>query len=178
MLAARQPLGGARSLATLSPEGMAVHAAVHASASFLSFGGKTGWDLWTLLQNEPGLDWTRLRQLVSTLRVPRAFWAPFNALTSGLALPVPTSFAELAPHDRGAERAERLARERLFSAVDGLFDLTIVQKTRLVLPLFDSWSNRAAYLAAKLRWRGGRPGTWRAAVERAQHATARSQIRQ
>jgi hypothetical protein len=170
MLADARPVAGSNVLATLSPAGLILHSAVHMSASFFSFGLKTAWDLLAVLRTEPDVDWPRLLSWVSTLRAPRSFWAPVCALTEGLDLPMPSTFLQYAPSDRGARRSEAVARHRLFTAAEGLLELDVVTKTGLVLLLFDSWSARAGYLGAKLHWRGSRPSTWSAAVLRARRA--------
>jgi hypothetical protein len=65
---------------------------------------------------------------------------------------------------------ENIARHRILTATEGVFDLDVVTKAGLTLLLLDSWSSRARYLGANLRLLGGRPERWRAALLRARRA--------
>ncbi len=170
MLATARPLPGSGALATLGPEASALHAAVHLSASFFSFGLKTAWDLIQAVQDEAAFDWERLAAWADGSGAPRAFWVPVRVLTSGLDLPVPAAFLERAPVDAGARRAEAVAWRRVFQASEGLFDLDALTKTGLMLLLQDDWKGRARYLGSAVWWRTSRPTTWAAAVRRARRA--------
>jgi hypothetical protein len=157
-------------LATLGPEGLLLHAGVHASASFFSFGLKTAWD-FLAVQSEPApVDWDRLAAWVEASASPRAFWTPVRLLSTELGLPVPQSFLSRAPVGPGARRIETVARHRLFRATEGIFDLDVFTKAGMMLFLQHSLPGQLRYLTAKLRWRSGRPGTWGAAAGRAKRA--------
>jgi hypothetical protein len=171
MLATVRGIAGSDAMVTLGPHALILHAAVHLSASFFSFGLKTAWDLLAVLRAEPDFDWSPLLPWTAALRVPRAFWAPMRVLADRLTLPIPPTFLQHAPTDRGARRMEEIARDRIFKA-EGIYDLDFATKTGLMLLVLDTWSNRTRYLAAKVCRRGSRPGTWKAAMLRARRADA------
>jgi hypothetical protein len=170
MIEDARPLDGSAVLSTLGPEGLLLHAGVHTSASFFSFGLKTAWDVLTVLRDSASVDWDRLAGWVRASAVPRGFWTPMRLLSVGLGLPVPGSFLSRAPIGPGVRRVETVARHRLFRATEGIFDLDVLTKAGMMLFLQDSWRGRLRYLRAKLRWRSGRPGTWGAAARRARRA--------
>jgi MoaA/NifB/PqqE/SkfB family radical SAM enzyme len=171
LVASARPLEDAPGFSTLDPEGLLLHAAVHCSAHFFSFGLRAAWDLLTVLRMAPGLDWERLRRWAGALRMPRGFWAPVRVLAEDLGLPVPVAFLRHAPADAGARRAELVARRRLFRSTEGIFDLDALTKTGMMLLLNDGWSGRLRYLQAVVGWRGRRPSTWGDAVARARRAS-------
>ncbi len=154
------------------PQALLFHSMVHASASFFSFGLKTAWDLLAVLRGEPAFDWSRLLPWSAAMGAPRAFWAPLGALTRALDVPVPPFFLERGPRDAGARRVEALARHRLFSSTEGLFDLDFLTKAGTTLLLLDRSSSRLRYVATALWWRASRPATWAAAAGRARRAHA------
>jgi hypothetical protein len=165
-----RPLPGSDVLATLGPEAIVLHAGMHASASFFSFGLKTAWDLLAVLDRGATFDWDRLAQWARASAVPRGFWTPVRLLSMELGLPVPASFLRHAPIGRGVHRIETVARHRLFRATEGIFDLDVLTKAGMMLLLQDTLQGRVRYLTAKLRWRSGRPATWGAAAGRAKRA--------
>jgi hypothetical protein len=170
MLADARPVPGSDVFDTLGPEGLILHASVHASASFFSFGLKTAWDLLTVLRDEPSIDWGRLAAWANAMRAPRSFWIPIRVLAGEVGLPLPAAFLRRAPVDHRAHRIEMVARHRLFRATEGIFDLDAITKAGLMLLLYDGFAGRVRFVAAMLRWRGSRPRTWRGAVARAQRA--------
>lgn len=179
MIAGVRPLPGSTVLHTLGPEAMLVHAAVHLTASFFSFGLKAAWDLLAILDRHPEFDWDRLLSLVSALDSPRAFWAPTSVLVDGLDLPVPDEVRRRAPRDAGTRRLQVVAQNLVFRATEGIFDLDVLTKTGLMLLAQDTWIGRARCLAAQATWRLARPGTWRDAGARARRADVlRQSLRQ
>jgi hypothetical protein len=165
-----RPLGGSSVLWTLSPEGLLLHAGMHTSASFFSFGLKTAWDVLNVLRSSASVDWDRLAAWALSTGSPRGFWTPMRLLSAELGLPVPPTFLSRAPVGPGARRIETIARHRLFRATEGIFDLDVLTKAGMMLLLQDSLRGRLRYLTAKLLWRGEHPATWGAAARRARHA--------
>jgi hypothetical protein len=170
MIASTRPVPELRALSTLGPEAMFLHACVHASASFFTFGLKTAWDVMALLSGSAAIDWDLLARWANTMLAPRSFWVPIRVLADDLGLPVPDAFLAQAPRDTGAPRAIFVARHRLLSASESIYSLDAVTKAGLVLLLQHSARGRLRFLSSKLRWRGGRPSTWGGTVERAKHA--------
>jgi hypothetical protein len=169
MIADARPLAGSDVLMTLGPEALALHAGMHASASFFSFGLKTAWDLLAITSSS-NVDWDRLAAWVQATRAPRGFWTPVRLLATELGLSIPETFLRLAPVGRSSHRIETVARHRLFRATEGIFDLDALTKMGMMLLLQDSFLGQARYLTDKLRWRGGRPQTWNGTAERARRA--------
>jgi pyruvate-formate lyase-activating enzyme len=165
-----RPLGGSSVLWTLSPEGILLHAGMHTSASFFSFGLKTAWDVLNVLRSSAGVDWDRLAAWALSTGAPRGFWTPMRLLSAELGLPVPSTFLSRAPVGSGARRIETIARHRLFRATEGIFDLDVLTKAGMMLLLQDSLRGRLRYVTAKLLWRGEHLTTWGAAARRARHA--------
>ena len=170
MVADARPLRGSDVLFTLGPEAQLLHALVHLSASFFSFGLKTAWDIQTVLEQSPGFDWEKLGMWAATLGAPRAFWIPLAVLADGLGLPVPGEVLRRVPRDRGARRLEAVVRSRVFRATEGMFDLDVITKTGLILLVHDRVAGRVHHLASNARWRLLRPATWRHTAERARKA--------
>lgn len=170
MIDSARPVPGSGVLATLGPEALLLHAGTHASAAFFSFGLKTAWDLLTILRSDPEFDWNRLAAWAARMRAPRGFWTPVGVLAEDLGLPVPAAFLRHAPTDRGARRILLVARHRLFSSTEGIFDLDAVTKAGLMLMLQNTWSGRARYLSTKVGWRSRRPATWGETAVRARRA--------
>jgi pyruvate-formate lyase-activating enzyme len=170
MIASARPVPGSDVLATLGPEALILHAGTHASAAFFSFGLKTAWDLLAVLHAEPAVDWDRLAGWVDKMRAPLGFWTSVRVLADDLGLPIPAAFLRHAPIDRGARRIALVARQRLFTATESIFDLDVITKAGLMLLLQDRWSGRARYLATKVSWRSAQPSTWGAATARARRA--------
>ena len=169
MLATATPLPGSDTLATLAPEGFLLHAVTHLSASFFTCGLKTAWDVNAVIAN-PAFDWERLGNWSTMLRAPRSFWIPLRELAASLQLHVPQEFLKRASVDVGAERLAVIARRRLFTAAETLFELDGLTKTGLRLLMQDGWVGRANYLASILLFRAARPATWNGTVTRARRS--------
>jgi hypothetical protein len=148
MLACTLAVDGHAPLCTLSPEGVLLHAGVHASAPLFASGLKTAWDLLWILNRFPDLDWDKVARWVTALGLPRAFWVPVRVLAEELSLPLSAEFMRNAPLDRREAKLESLARARLFSALEGPFDLNPFTKTGVFLLLHDSWKDRIRYLTS------------------------------
>jgi hypothetical protein len=170
LLTGREPIAEWPALDTMRPEALAFHAIVHTSSSFYAFGLKTAWDLRVLSEAAPTLDWPRLAAWSRTLSAPRAFWIPLGLLARELDLDVHAALLKLAPVDPAGRRLERVAAERLFRATDALVDLDAATKAAMMLLMHHSLAGKARYVAAKLWWRGRRPGTWGDAIRRARRA--------
>ncbi|MGE0448800.1 MAG: nucleotidyltransferase family protein [Vicinamibacterales bacterium] len=164
------PWAGCAALSTLAPEGIVLHSLVHLSASFYSFGLRSAWDVLAVLRGAPDFAWDRLAELVASCAVPRAFWAPLVALAEAVPLRVPPRLLALAPRDRASRRIERLARARLFSATEGLFELDALSKTMFVALLHAGWRGRLGFLREVVVFRASRSATWGDATKRARRA--------
>jgi hypothetical protein len=148
MIADAVPVDDLDPLHRLSAEGLMLHAGIHASAHFFTHGLKTAWDLVWIARRFRDLDWKRLTTWIQTCRVQRAFWVPVRVLTQDLSLPIPAAFLQNAPADEREMKLERIARDRLFSCMEGPFDLNPLSKTWVFLLLHDSLMERVGYLAA------------------------------
>ena len=148
MLAHARPVDGLDPFYTLNPEGLLLHAGVHASAHLFSHGLKTAWDLLWICSRFPELEWDQLARWVKACRLPRGFWVPVRVLARELSIPLSGEFLRQAPLDRRQLNLENIARHRLFSALEGPFDLNPFSKTGVFLLLHDSWIGRVRYLAA------------------------------
>ena len=148
MLAHASPVDGLNPLCTLNPAGLLLHAGMHASSHLFSCGLKTAWDLLWICSRFPELEWDTLARWVKASRLPRGFWVPVRVLSQELSIPPPLEFLQQAPVDRRQLNLETIARHRLFSAVEGPFDLNPFSKTGVFLLLHDSWIGRVRYLAA------------------------------
>jgi hypothetical protein len=131
----------------LGPEGFLLQAGVHASTHLFTHGLKTAWDLRWVLKRFEELDWDRLTGWVQVSRMPRGFWVPVRVLCRELEIPIPLEFLARAPVDRRQRQLETIARARLFSAMEGVFDLNPFSKTGVFLLLHDSWRGWGRYLA-------------------------------
>lgn len=158
------------SLSTLSAEGLVLHSLVHLSASFYSFGLRTAWDATATLRHAPLFDWERLVRWGNSSALPAAFWAPLTTLADVVG--VPRQVLGAAATDHAARRVEQLARARIFTATEGLFDLDAMSKAAFVMLLHDRWRDRLRYLRQVVGFRAARPDTWNETAGRA----ARSQM--
>ncbi len=140
------PVKQSDALYTLDAEGFLMHAVTHSATHLFCHGLKTAWDVLWVLRQSPELDWDRLAGWVTDSRLPRAFWAPFCVLSRELGFPVPAEFLSLTPYDKRQKKLEKVARDRLFSATEGPFDLNPFLKNWLILMLHDSWMDRVRYL--------------------------------
>ena len=148
MLAHARPIDELYPLFTWDPEGLMLHAGMHASAHLFSHGLKTAWDLLWICHRFPELDWDRLAGWVNASRLPRGFWVPVRVLCQELAIPVSREFLSWAPVDPRQRNLETIARHRLFSTLEGPFELNPFSKTGVFLLLHDSWIGCVRYLAA------------------------------
>ena len=147
LIACARSVADFESLTTLNPEGLMLHAGLHASAHLFAHGLKTAWDLLWIQRRFQDLDWDRLAAWVKACRVPRAFWTPVRVLAQELALPVPSTFLGRASNDRNRLKLESIARARIFSAREGPFDLNPFTKTWVFLLFCETWSDRLTYVA-------------------------------
>jgi hypothetical protein len=162
---------GTAALLTLRAEGIAVHALTHATASFFSFGLKTGWDLNAALQSDPPFDWDRFARLAAATRLATAAWVPLSVLADGLSLPVRPDVLDRARREASlAAPVLALARDRLFDATEGIYELDALSKTAFMLLLHPRWIERLGYLRRAVGFRAARPDTWGAAADRASRA--------
>jgi len=147
MLEFARPLAGIPSLATLDDEGMILHAGVHSTAHLFSHGIRGAWDISWLMERGDGLDVERLLRWIDRLSMPRSFWVPARLFSRGL-VDLPPSLMSSAPADERQRKIERVAEVRLFSAIEGAFDLNPFSKNGLFLMLHDSWTSRARHAAS------------------------------
>jgi len=147
MLARARAVPGTRSLRVLDPEGFVLHALFHCTAHVFAFGLKTAWDVAWTLDATPDLDWDRVERWARGSRLSRAFWTPLRALAEPLALAIPRTVLAGAPADRRQRALDTIARERVFRATEGPFELNPFSKTAAHLLLCDSWRARAAHVA-------------------------------
>ena len=146
MLQHRSAIADMEPLYALSGEGLILHAGMHSASHLFSYGLKTAWDLLWISRRFPELDWDRVSGWVKSSRLPRAFWAPVKGLARELPLALPEEFLRDAPNDDRQAKLETIARHRLFSAIEGPFDLNPLTKTAVFLTLHDSAIGRARYL--------------------------------
>ena len=149
MLAQARPLTNPEFsvLTTLSPEGMLLHVATHATTHLFSHGAKAGWDIEYLLRSAAAeCDWQQLTRWTEACRVPRAFWAPARVLAEELDLPIPAAFLAAAPADRRQRQLEMIARRRLFGPAETVFDMNPLSRNAVFLMLHDGMTRRIGYL--------------------------------
>lgn len=182
MLERARPIANLPSLATLDPEGMILHAMAHSTAHLYSYGLRAAWDSSWVLGRFPGLDIERLVRWVNSLAMPRSFWVPARVLGKEL-VSFPRELLQAAPSDERQRKLDRVGEARLFSALDGAFDLNPISKNGFFLMLYDSNIGRARHIAS-LFGHDEREAR-RSAAERArsqdpdgEHSTMSIQIRQ
>jgi hypothetical protein len=151
MLAQSRPVDGLDPLRTLSPEGLLLHAGVHASAHLFSNGLKAAWDLLWISSRFPELEWDLLARWIGVSRLPRGFWVPVRVLAQELSIPLPLEFLRRAPVDRRQLKLETIARHRLFSALERPFELNPFSRNGVFLLFHDSWLGWVRYLTAEAR---------------------------
>lgn len=162
MLRHARAVPGLKSLVTLDPEGMMLHALTHSSAHLFSHGMRAAWDIAWLLERFPSIDVERLRGWVAQLAMPRAFWVPARALAQGM-VSLPQQLMQHAPHDERQRRLERVADARIYSAIEGAYELNPISKNGFFLMLHDSTYGKARHIAS-LFGRGERESRRSAAV--------------
>ena len=134
-------------LATLDPEGMILHALVHSTAHLYSYGLRAGWDCAWILERFPNIDVDRLVEWVESLAMPRSFWLPARVLGKET-VSFPRALLQRAPADDRQRRLERVADVRLFTALEGAFELNPISKNGFFLMLYDSFVARAQHIAS------------------------------
>jgi hypothetical protein len=141
------PVSGLPSLSTLDAEGMLVHSLTHSTAHIFSHGMRAAWDAAWIMERNPALDLMRLKGWVDSLTMPRAFWVPARALSKAM-VALPQDLMGHAPGDERERRLERVADFRIYSAVEGAFDLNPISKNGFFLMLHDSALGRVKHLAS------------------------------
>ncbi|MEO8577611.1 MAG: nucleotidyltransferase family protein [Gemmatimonadales bacterium] len=149
MLKRSRPVAHLPSISTLDPEGMMLHALVHSTAHLYSYGLRAAWDCAWLLERFPAVDINRLLEWVGSLAMPRSFWVPARVLGKET-VSFPRGLMQHAPSDERQRRLERVAEVRLFSALEGAFDLNPISKNGFFLMLYDSVLGRARHLTSLL----------------------------
>jgi hypothetical protein len=109
---------------------------------------KSAWDLLWICNRFPELDWGRLAGWLKATALARGFWVPVRVLTEELSLPLPAEFLRHAPDDRRQIKLEMIARQRLFSTLEGPFDMNPFTKNGVFLLLHDSGMSRVRYLVS------------------------------
>ena len=79
--------------------------------------------------------------------MPRAFWVPARVLARGVAA-LPAELLRAAPHDERQRRLECIADARIYSAVEGAFELNPISKNGFFLMLHDSAYGKARHIAS------------------------------
>ena len=149
MLAQSRPVDGLDPLHTLSPEGLLLHAGMHASAHLFSNGLKAAWDLRWISGRFPELDWDLVARWAEVSRLPRGFWVPVRVLAQDLSIPFPSGFLERARVDRRQSKLEIIARHRLFSALERPLEVNSLSKNGVFLLFHDSWLGWVRPMAAE-----------------------------
>lgn len=147
MLDAAVPLSSMPSLSTLSLEGMMLHALVHSTAHLFSHGMRAAWDCAWLTERYGAPDGERLLGWVRGLAMPRSFWVPARVLAPAF-FKLPSNLMANAPADERQRRMEGVAGARLFTAIEGAFELNPISKNAVFLMLHDSYSGRARHIAS------------------------------
>lgn len=147
MLDAAVPLPALPSLSTLSPEGMILHALVHSTAHLFSVGMRAAWDCAWLIERYGSPDSDRLLKWVDALAMPRSFWVPAAVFTPAF-FALPASIITRIPKDERQRRMERVAGVRLFTALEGAFELNPISKNGFFLMLHDSYFGRVRHVAS------------------------------
>ncbi len=147
MLRRARPLPHLKSLSTLDPEGMILHALVHSSAHVFSHGLRAGWDVAWLLERFPSIDSMRLARWARQTAMPRAFWVPAHVVSRGL-VPLPGELMGGVLRDDRQRRLERVADVRMFSAIENAYEINPISKNGFFLILHDSNVGRVRHVAA------------------------------
>ena len=145
MLERAKPLVAYPRLSVLDREGMIVHTLVHATAHLYAHGLKAAWDVAWLLQRSAAIDWNRVARWARASAMPDAFFVPAVVIRRDLGIQLPDSL--FAGRERGTliESIERVGSLRLFSAMEGAFDLNPITKNGFFLLLHRSWRDRLGY---------------------------------
>lgn len=147
MLRHATPVRGLPSVSTLDAEGMLLHSLTHSTAHIFSHGMRAAWDAAWILERSASLDVARLRSWVEGLKIPRAFWVPARAVSKTL-VALPQDLMGHVPRDERQRRLERVADYRIYSAVEGAFDLNPISKNGFFLLLHDSALGRMMHVAS------------------------------
>jgi hypothetical protein len=120
MLGHAQPAPNYRSLSTLDTEGMMLHALMHCAAHLFGCGLKAAWDVAWLLEREPG---PRRRSACAhgptVVQCPAGFYLPAKVIHDSLDVAIPAKLLERVPNEPRFGPLERVARLRLFVAMEG-----------------------------------------------------------
>jgi hypothetical protein len=147
MLHHTRGIDGLPSIETLDAEGMLLHALTHSTAHLFSHGMRAAWDATWLMERNPALDVSRMLAWIEQLAMPRSFWVPARVLArSTVALP-PELMAH-APTDDRQRRLETVAEARIYSAIEGAFDLNPISKNGFFLMLHDSTFGKVRHVAS------------------------------
>ncbi|MDP9178934.1 MAG: nucleotidyltransferase family protein [Gemmatimonadota bacterium] len=133
------------SLSTLDYEGMLMHSLVHCTAHLYSHGLKAAWDATWLLERSPSMDWERIVRWAAISAMPAAFFIPAAVFQRDLGLAFPQAVLDKRPRGTRIDSLERVASLRLFSAMEGAFDLNPITKNGFFLLLHGRWRDRIAY---------------------------------
>jgi len=150
MVALARPIAGLDSLSTLDPQGMLLHALVHSTAHLFSLGLRAAWDAAWILRTFPNADLSQLHGWVNESRMPRAFWVPAGLIHSQQIVALPTTLMNGVPSDGRQRRLERVARARMFAALETAFELNPFSKNGFFMMLQDSPVGKARHLASLL----------------------------
>jgi hypothetical protein len=148
MLGHAQPAPNFRSLSTLDSEGMMVHALMHCAAHLFGCGLKAAWDVAWLLEREPQLDVDRVRSWADSCAMPAGFYLPAKVIHDSLGVPIPAKLLERVPNEPRFGPLERVARLRLFNAMEGAYELNPFTTHGIFLMLHRSWRGRALHVAS------------------------------
>ena len=148
MLGRAQPASNYRSLSTLDTEGMMLHALMHCAAHLFGCGLKAAWDVAWLLEREPGLDVDRLRSWADGCAMPAGFYLPAKVIHDSLDVAIPAKLLERVPNEPRFGPLERVARLRLFVAMEGAYELNPFTTHGIFLMMHRSWRGRALHVAS------------------------------
>ena len=147
MLQRSVPVSGLPAIATLDAEGMLLHAMTHSSAHLFAHGMRAAWDAAWIFERNPRLDVARLSEWVDSLAMPRSFWVPARAISKAV-VALPQELMGRAPNDERQRRLELVADARIYSAVQGAFELNPISKNGFFLMMHDSTYGRLRHVAA------------------------------
>ena len=147
MLSHARSIDSLPSLGTLDAEGMLLHALTHSTAHLFSHGIRAAWDATWLMERNPELDASRMLAWIEQLAMPRSFWVPARVLARNI-VALPTALMANAPTDDRQRRLEKVAEARIYSAIEGAFDLNPISKNGFFLMLHDSAFGKVRHVAS------------------------------
>ena len=136
------------SLFTLDAEGMLFHAMMHSTAHLFSRGMRAAWDAASIMEQQRDIDGERLTSWVRQCAMPRGFWVPARVLERAIGVELPRILMTGVPRDDRQRRLERVAEVRLFSAMEGAFDLNPFSKNGFFLMLHDTAVGKARHMVS------------------------------